>query len=65
MPDRPPLRELTSEQLSELAAGYVAMAAVTKTPGTKEAFGRLAERYANLAAQRKIEEQRAKPRLVS
>ena len=47
-------------RLSELAEGYVAMAAVTTTPGTKEAFGKLAERYTKLAAERKAEEEQKK-----
>jgi hypothetical protein len=45
--------ELTAAQLSERAAGYVALAKDTESGEARETFRRLATVYAGLAAERK------------
>jgi hypothetical protein len=56
MPDRARRHELTAVQLSERAAGYVALAKGPVSGEARETFARLAEEYARLAAERAAEE---------
>jgi len=51
--------QLTAAQLSERAAGYVALAKYTASEQTRETFRRLAIVYAELAAERKAAEKLA------
>ena len=58
MADRPSLNDLTSEQLFERAAEFVARARATDTDAwCRAAYHRLAIRYAFMAAEREIEEE--------
>ncbi len=59
MPSRARTDELTAAQLSERAAGYVALAMDTASEETRETFRRLAIVYARLAAERKSAEKPA------
>jgi hypothetical protein len=52
MPNRPPLADLTAEQLRELARKDREMAATATTADARDALIRLAERLERLAAQR-------------
>ena len=61
MPDQPIPAKLSAEQLAERAAGYVALAKAAEAPNRRGSYNRLAELYADLAAERIAEESRASP----
>jgi hypothetical protein len=47
---------MSAEQLAERAAGYVALAKVAAAPERRGSYSRLAELYADLAAERTTEQ---------
>jgi hypothetical protein len=58
MPDQPFLTKMSAEQLAERAAGYMALAQVAVAPDRRGSYSRLAELYADLAAERTAEQGR-------
>jgi hypothetical protein len=56
MPDHPRPTKMSAEQLTERAAGYTALAQVAVAPDRRGSYNRLAELYADLAAERKAEQ---------
>lgn len=59
MPRRQSLGEYASAHLAEFSVGYLALARDAALAAARESFVRLAVRYAVLAAEREIEEERA------
>ena len=60
MTERPRLSELTTAEIFERAAEFARVARAAKTQSfIRDAYHRLAIRYAVLAAEREIEERRA------
>jgi hypothetical protein len=59
MPDQPLSTKLSAEQLAERAAGYMALAQAAEAPDRRGSYSRLAEMYADLAAERTAEERQA------
>jgi len=47
---------MSAEQLAERAAGYTALAKVAAAPDRRGSYNRLAELYADLAAERTVEQ---------
>lgn len=58
-PEPPFQSDLPLAQLRERAAEFAMMAQYAETPYHREAFGRVAKRYAALVAEREAEEQKA------
>ena len=56
MPEQPLPTKMSAEQLAERAAGYVALAKVAAAPERRGSYSRLAELYADLAAERTTEQ---------
>ena len=57
--DRRPLNELTAKELAERAVQYAVQGSAARTADIRDAIARLADRYAELAAMREIEETQA------
>jgi len=58
MPEQPIQSDLPLAQLRERAAEYAMMAEYAETPYHREAFGRVAKRYAALVVEREAEQRR-------
>jgi hypothetical protein len=56
MPDHPLPTKMSAEQLAERAAGFMALAEVAAAPDRRGSYNRLAEMYADLAAERTAEQ---------
>jgi hypothetical protein len=56
MSDQPLPTKLSAEQLAERAAGYMALAKAAAAPDRRGSYNRLAELYADLAAERTAEQ---------
>jgi hypothetical protein len=56
MPDQLLPTKMSAEQLAERAAGYVALARIAAAPDRRGSYSRLAELYADLAAERTVEQ---------
>jgi hypothetical protein len=56
MPDQSRPTKMSAEQLAERAAGFMALAKVAAAPDRRGAYNRLAELYADLAAERTAEQ---------
>jgi hypothetical protein len=59
MSQRPRLSELSPDELLTRAHEYRCMAATASTPDTRDSLNALAIRYAMLAAEREVSQQRA------
>lgn len=56
MPEQPLPTKMSAEQLAERAAGFMALAEVAAAPDRRGSYNRLAEMYADLAAERTAEQ---------